>query len=138
MQIYNIRHNMKFLSVQFRSQPLQYCGCSGNGNQVQLWDNVGNVIIFLYLQQQAWPELFEGLVYCDVEMKGKVQNIISFPGQFLSSCEVLPLETKPISFTDRVRNEEILHRVKEKKISHRQYKERKLTGFVTSCVEIAF
>jgi hypothetical protein len=42
-----------------------------------------------------------------------------------------------ISWTDRVRYEEVLHRVKERNIVH-TIKEGRLTGLVTSCVETAF
>jgi len=43
-----------------------------------------------------------------------------------------------ISWTDRVRNEEVLHGVKEKKNFIQTIKERRLTGLVTSCVGTAF
>jgi hypothetical protein len=42
-----------------------------------------------------------------------------------------------ISWTDRVRNEEVLHRVKEE-INILHTIQRRLTGLVTSCVETAF
>jgi hypothetical protein len=43
-----------------------------------------------------------------------------------------------ISWTDRVRNEEVLHRVKEDRNIIHTIKEERLTGLVTSCVETAF
>jgi hypothetical protein len=46
-----------------------------------------------------------------------------------------------ISWTDHVRNEEVLLRVKEKRnilISYMKYVNGRLTGFVTFCVETAF
>jgi hypothetical protein len=44
-----------------------------------------------------------------------------------------------ISWTDRVRNEEVLHRVKEERgMLFTIKKEGKLTGLVTSCVGTAF
>jgi len=43
-----------------------------------------------------------------------------------------------ISWTDCVRNEEVLHRVKEGRIILQTVKRRRLTGFVTICVETAF
>jgi hypothetical protein len=44
-----------------------------------------------------------------------------------------------ISWTDGVRNEEVLHRVKEERnIVHTIKKRGRLTGLVTSCVETAF
>jgi hypothetical protein len=43
-----------------------------------------------------------------------------------------------LSLTDRVRNEEVLLRFKEVRNILHKMKERKLTGLVTSCVEIAF
>jgi hypothetical protein len=42
-----------------------------------------------------------------------------------------------ISWTDRVRNEEVLQRVKEERNIVHTVK-RRLTGLVTSCVETAF
>jgi hypothetical protein len=43
-----------------------------------------------------------------------------------------------ISWTDRVRNEEVLHRVKEERNILRTVKRRKANWIVTSCVETAF
>jgi hypothetical protein len=43
-----------------------------------------------------------------------------------------------IIWTDRVRNEEVLHRVKEERNIIHIIKRRKLTGLVTSCAETAF
>jgi hypothetical protein len=43
-----------------------------------------------------------------------------------------------ISWTDRVRNEGVLHRVKEERNILHTIKEERLTGLVTSCVETAF
>jgi hypothetical protein len=43
-----------------------------------------------------------------------------------------------ISWTDRVRNEEVLHRVKDDRYILHTIKREKLTGLVTSCVETAF
>jgi hypothetical protein len=45
-----------------------------------------------------------------------------------------------ISWTDRVRNKEVLHRVKEERNTLRTKKEgrRRLTALVTSCVGTAF
>ena len=44
-----------------------------------------------------------------------------------------------ISWTDRVRNEDVLHRVKEERnIVHTVFVEGRLTGLVTACVWIAF
>jgi hypothetical protein len=45
---------------------------------------------------------------------------------------------KNISWTDRVRNEEVLHRVKEERNILHTIKRRKANGLVTSCVETAF
>jgi hypothetical protein len=45
--------------------------------------------------------------------------------------------TEMISWTDRVRNEEVLHRVKEDRNILQTIK-RKLTGLVTSCIGTAF
>jgi hypothetical protein len=42
-----------------------------------------------------------------------------------------------ISWTDRVRNEEVLHRVKMERNILRTKKEGRLTGLVTSCVGTA-
>jgi hypothetical protein len=43
-----------------------------------------------------------------------------------------------ISWTDRVRNEEVLHRIKEERNILHTIKRRKATGLVTSCVGTAF
>jgi hypothetical protein len=43
-----------------------------------------------------------------------------------------------INWTDRVRNEEVLHIVKKDRIILQTVKRRRLTGFVTNCVETAF
>jgi hypothetical protein len=43
-----------------------------------------------------------------------------------------------ISWTDRVRNEKVLHRVKEERNIVHAIKEERLNGLVTSCVETAF
>jgi hypothetical protein len=43
-----------------------------------------------------------------------------------------------ISWTDRVRNEEVLHRVNEERNILHTIKEERLTGLVISCVETAF
>jgi hypothetical protein len=43
-----------------------------------------------------------------------------------------------ISWTDCVRNEEVLHEVKEDRNILDTIKEERLTGLVTSCVETAF
>jgi hypothetical protein len=43
-----------------------------------------------------------------------------------------------ISWIDRVRNEEVLHRVKEERNILHTIKKERLTGLVTSCVETAF
>jgi hypothetical protein len=47
-------------------------------------------------------------------------------------------ETAKISWTDRVRNEEMLQRVKGRGTSYRQEREGRLTGLVTSCIGTAF
>jgi hypothetical protein len=43
-----------------------------------------------------------------------------------------------VNWTDRVRNEEVLHVVKEGRVILQTMKRRRLTGFVTACVETAF
>jgi hypothetical protein len=43
-----------------------------------------------------------------------------------------------ISWTDRVRNEKVLHRVKEERNILHTIKIKRLTGLVTSCAETAF
>ena len=43
----------------------------------------------------------------------------------------------PYCCTDRVRKEEVLHRVKKRGISYIQQKEERVVGFVTSCVRTA-
>jgi hypothetical protein len=43
-----------------------------------------------------------------------------------------------ISWTDHVRNEEVLLRVKERRISYMKYVKGRLTGLVTFCIETAF
>jgi hypothetical protein len=43
-----------------------------------------------------------------------------------------------INWTDRVRNEEVLHIVKEDRIILQTIKRRRLTEYVTICVETAF
>jgi hypothetical protein len=43
-----------------------------------------------------------------------------------------------ISWTDHVRNEEVLHRVKEERNIVHTIEEERLTGLVTSCVGTAF
>jgi hypothetical protein len=43
-----------------------------------------------------------------------------------------------ISWTDRVRNEEVLHRVKEERNILHSKKGERLIAFVTSCVKIVF
>ena len=43
-----------------------------------------------------------------------------------------------ISWTDRVRNEEVLHRVKEERNIIIQQKEGRIIGMATSCVETIF
>jgi hypothetical protein len=57
--------------------------------------------------------------------------------KYLESFEVWCWRRMEISWTDRVRNEEVLHRVKEERnILHT--KEERLTGLVTSCLGTAF
>ena len=43
-----------------------------------------------------------------------------------------------IGWTDQVRNEELLLRVKEQRISYMKYVNGRRTGLVTFCVETAF
>jgi hypothetical protein len=58
--------------------------------------------------------------------------------KYLESCEMWCWRRmEKISWTDRVRNEEVLHRVKEERNIVHTVK-RRLTGLVTSCVETAF
>jgi hypothetical protein len=45
---------------------------------------------------------------------------------------------KKISWTDRVRNEEVLLRVKEQRNIHMKYANGRLTGLVTFCVKTTF
>jgi hypothetical protein len=61
---------------------------------------------------------------------------------YLHSLENLEMRhwrrMEKISWTDRVRNEEVLHTVKEDRNYLNTIKERRLTGLVTSCVGNAF
>ena len=45
---------------------------------------------------------------------------------------------KKISWTDHVRNEKVLHRIKEERNIVHEIRKGRLIGFVTSCVETAF
>jgi hypothetical protein len=58
--------------------------------------------------------------------------------KYLESLEMWCWRRMEISWTDRVRNEEVLQRVKEKRNILHTIKEERLTGLVTSCVETAF
>jgi hypothetical protein len=58
--------------------------------------------------------------------------------KYLESFEMWCWRRMKISWTDRVRNEEVLHRVKEERNILHTVKRRKATGLVTSCLETAF
>jgi hypothetical protein len=57
--------------------------------------------------------------------------------KYLESFEMWGWRRMEMSWTDRVRNEDILHRVKKDRNVLHTIK-RRLTGLVTSCVETAF
>jgi hypothetical protein len=77
-----------------------------------------------------WSIAFYGAEMCTLR---KVDQ------KYLESFEMCLRRMVKISWTDRLRNEEVLHRVKEERnILHTIKKEGRLTGLVTSCVETVF
>jgi hypothetical protein len=57
---------------------------------------------------------------------------------YLESSEMWCWRKMEISWTNYVRNEEVLHRSRRTGISYIQYKEGRLIGLVTSCVGTVF
>jgi hypothetical protein len=57
---------------------------------------------------------------------------------YLESFEMWCWRRMEISWTDRVRNEEVLHNVKEERNILHTIKDGRLTGLVTSCIGTAF
>jgi hypothetical protein len=76
---------------------------------------------------------------CAIALHGaKTSTLLKVDQKYVGSSETWCWRGIEIRWRDRVRNEEVLYRVKEGRKFNTHYKGRRLTGLVRSCSETAF